>query len=281
MQARQIAGAGHQSTKQWCRIHHIGLDERETLVVESLFRSNPELGNRYVFGPAIENDQVDLFFVNADDAAALAAFEVVRQVRPEILAIMASSEEEADFGEYRVIRKPLNFRNFVAILDAITSTNIRDLRSSCDSSIMRVLVVDDSLPARQFMKLMLEKVAMDAGIPLHVDMVDSGEKALEIVRLQAYDLAFLDVEMPGMDGYEVCRQIKLSCAMRIAMLSGRSSPVDFTRGREAGCDNYLPKPANDADLRTILRLTSLKKQVAAPRSPSTVCGSSVLNGGRP
>lgn len=258
----QTSPPQHQTTKERCRIHHIGLDERETLVVESLFRSNPELGHRYVFGPATEHDAVDLLFVNADDAAALAAFEALRQARPEILAIMASAEE-TDFGDYRVIRKPLNFRNFVAILDAITSTSVRDVKQLGDSNAMRVLVVDDSLPARQFMKLKLEQIAMAAGIPLHIDMADSGEKALEIVRLHVYDLAFLDVVMPGMDGYEACRQMKQIAPIRVAMLTGRAAPVDFNRGRSAGCDNYLPKPANDADLRTILRLTSLKKQAAA------------------
>lgn len=252
----------HQTTKQHCRIHHIGLDEREVLVIESLFRSNPELGARYVFGPATASDQVDLVFVNADDIAAERAFAAMRQERPEVLAIMASSDER-DFGEHRVIRKPINFRNFVAILDAITSTNIRDLKHSTDGKAMRVLVVDDSLPARQYMKLKLEQIADAASIPLHVDMVDCGEKALEVVRRHVYDLAFLDVVMPGLDGYEVCRQMKQVAPIRVAMLTGRAAPVDFNRGRSAGCDNYLPKPANDADLRTILRLTALKKQTAA------------------
>lgn len=253
---------GHQTTKQHCRIHHIGLDEREVLVVESLFRSNPELGGRYVFGPACAGDDVDLVFVNADDLAACEAFEALRRQRPEILAIMASSDER-DFGEHRVIRKPINFRNFVAILDAITSTSIRDLGRGVDGKAMRVLVVDDSLPARQYMKIKLEQIAEAASIAVHVDMVDCGEKALEVVRRHPYDLAFLDVVMPGLDGYEVCRQMKQVAPIRVAMLTGRAAPVDFNRGRSAGCDNYLPKPANDADLRTILRLTALKKLAAA------------------
>lgn len=254
--------AAHQTTKQHCRIHHIGLDEREVLVIESLFRSNPELGTRYVFGPATEADQVDLLFVDGDNEAACQAFDALRRQRPEILAIMASSDER-DFGAHRVIRKPINFRNFVAILDAITSTNIRDLKQATDGGAMRVLVVDDSLPARQYMKLKLEQIADAASILLHVDTVDCGEKALEVVRRHHYDLAFLDVVMPGLDGYEVCRQMKQVAPIRVAMLTGRTAPVDFNRGRSAGCDNYLPKPANDADLRTILRLTSLKKQAAA------------------
>jgi twitching motility two-component system response regulator PilG len=254
----------HQTTKQWCRIFHIGLEPRETLVIESLFRTNPELGNRYVFGPPTETDQVDLLFINGDDPEALACWQQLQQQRPEVVAIVAASAD-GDFGEARVLRKPLNFRNFVTILDAITSTDIGQLHAEACADAVRVLVVDDSLPARQYMKLKLEQIGADAGIGLHIDLVESGEKALEIVGLQRYDVAFLDVVMPGIDGYEVCKRLKATGPIRVAMLTGRSSSVDFTRGREAGCDNYLPKPANDADLRTILRLTSLKKQVNGSR----------------
>lgn len=252
----------HQTTKPYCRVHHIGLDEREVLVVESLFTGNPELGARYVFGPAGPGDEVDLVFVNADDPEALQRFEQLQRQRPEVIAIMASGDER-DFGPYRVIRKPLNLRNFVAILDAITSTDVRQIHGAVASGALRVLVVDDSLPARQYMRLKLEQISAAAGIPLHVDLVESGEQALEVVRREAYDLAFLDVVMPGLDGYEVCRQMKQIAPVRVAMLTGRAAPVDFNRGRNAGCDNYLPKPADDADLRTILRLTSLKKLAAA------------------
>lgn len=254
----------HQTTKQWCRIYHLGLEPRETLVIESLFRSNPELAARYVFGPPTDFDAVDLLFVNGDDEEALACWQQLRLQRPEMVAIVAASAE-GDFGDVQVLRKPLNFRNFVTILDAITSIDIHQLQAEANAGDLRVLVVDDSLPARQYMKLKLEQIGDEAAIGLHIDMVESGEKALEIALLQRYDLAFLDVVMPGIDGYEVCRRLKAAGSIRVAMLTGRSSSVDFTRGREAGCDNYLPKPANDADLRTILRLTALKKQVGAPR----------------
>lgn len=262
-----MSTSAHQTTKPHCRIFHIGLDAREVLVIESLFRSNPELGHRYVFGPPQGRDEVDLMFVNGDDPVALLAWEELQRQRPEVVAIVASAEER-EFGNSRVIRKPLNFRNFVAILDAITSADNVHTGPAGNGEGLRVLVVDDSFPARQYMKLKLEEISAQADIGVHIDLVENGEKALEVARAQDYDLAFLDVVMPGIDGYEVCRRLKQMRPIRVAMLTGRAAPVDFARGRDAGCDNYLPKPANEADLRTVMRLTALKKMTARHIRPA-------------
>lgn len=258
------ARAAHQTTKERCRIFHIGLDTRETLVIESVFRANPELGARYTFGAPTADDPADLLFVNGDDAAAIAAWEDLRRAHPGAVAIFATADASRHPGQ-RTIDKPLAFRNFVSILDAITSTEAGMFTGNAnDVDTVRVLVVDDSFPARQFMQLKLEELSGPT-LKLHVDMADCGEKALQSVADNHYDLVFLDVVMPGMDGYETCQQIKAIRPTRVAMLTGRTAPVDFTRGRAAGCDNYLPKPPNDVDLRTILRLTSLKKMTSGAK----------------
>lgn len=252
----------HQTTKERCRIFHFGLDARETLVIESVFRMNPELGAHFVFGAPTSDDPVDVVFVNGDSERALAQWADLRQENPSAVAIIACSDERS-FGAVRTIRKPLSFRNFETILDAITATDSALLASPSESAeCLRVLVVDDSFPARQFMKFKLEELAGEA-LRVQIDFADSGEKALQCVHDQAYDLVFLDVVMPGIDGYETCARIKAEQPVRVAMLSSRQAPVDFTRGRASGCDNYLPKPPNDIDLRTVLRLTSLKKMTGA------------------
>jgi CheY-like chemotaxis protein len=123
---------------------------------------------------------------------------------------------------------------------------------------LRILVVDDSTPIREFMRLKLEEMADDS-MPLDVDFADSGESAIELVEREPYDLVFLDVVMPGVDGYQACGRIKQIRPVRVAMLTGQSSAVDFGKGRSAGCDHYLTKPPHDVDMRTIVRLTLLKK----------------------
>ncbi len=68
---------------------------------------------------------------------------------------------------------------------------------------------------------------------------------MQVVQHNSYNLAFLDVVMPGTDGYELCRKIKHNSDTRlmpVLMLTSRSSPFDRARGALSGCDSYLTKP---------------------------------------
>lgn len=254
--------ANTQTVKTYTRIHHLGLPARDLLVVQSMFRIQSNLAEHYVFGDSIATDLVDLVFVNADDHLSLAAWESLRQQRPEVVAIMVSDHERRTL-EHVWLQRPLDFRNFSSLLDAITSADInrpgiRDL--PLDPGVIKALVVDDSFPARQFIKIKLEELATKNQMQIAIDFADSGERALEAAGSNEYDVVFLDVEMSGMDGFETCAQLKkIRPRLRVAMLTGKVHSTDFQRGRAAGCDNYLAKPPNDADLRTVLHLTSFKK----------------------
>lgn len=103
----------------------------------------------------------------------------------------------------------------------------------------RALVVDDSLPVRKQVAMALER----SGIS--VDFAENGDTALDLVAKNNYDIIFLDVIMPGVDGYEVCKTIKrdkLKKNIPVVMLTGRSSPFDKVKGKLSGCDTYLTKP---------------------------------------
>lgn len=253
-----------QTIKKRTRIHHIGLTARDVLVVQSMFRIQADLAECYVFGESTPEDLVDLIFVNADDRGALLAWEKLHAERPEIVAIMVSDSERQSLRHVWV-QRPLDFRNFAALLDAITSADINRPASTglpLSADALKVLVVDDSFPARQFIKLKLEQLAAINHMTLTIDFADSGERAVESVTQSAYDVVFLDVEMAGMDGFETCARLKQIRQLRVAMLTGKALPADFQRGRAAGCDNYLAKPPNDADLRTVLLLTSFKKMTS-------------------
>jgi twitching motility two-component system response regulator PilG len=72
-----------------------------------------------------------------------------------------------------------------------------------------------------------------------------GPKALETARDRQPSLILLDINMPGMDGYAVCRSIKRNRTTRhlpVIMLTGKSSPFDKVKGKLSGCDTYLTKP---------------------------------------
>lgn len=127
---------------------------------------------------------------------------------------------------------------------------------------LRVLLVDDSALTRQFTLSVLNHLA-EQQFPLAIDTAECGEDSLDMALDAQYDLILMDVEMPGIGGLKACEMLKKrECDARIVMLSGRTSAEAHREGRGAGCDNYLTKPVNEADLRSILSLIALKKGIA-------------------
>jgi CheY-like chemotaxis protein len=105
----------------------------------------------------------------------------------------------------------------------------------------RVLVTDDSPAIQKSLELNLS-ILPQIGV---IDFADSGESALEKAATNHYDLIFLDVMMPGIDGYETCTQLRCKPGYKktpIIMVSGKSSPLDEVKGVIAGCTTYLTKP---------------------------------------
>jgi twitching motility two-component system response regulator PilG len=113
-----------------------------------------------------------------------------------------------------------------------------------------ILVVDDSLAVRNHLRSLLE-----AG-GFAVSEADSVTSALRILSHERVDCVLMDVLMPGLDGYEGCRQIKTmlrgSHAVPVVMLTSKSSPFDRIRGKMAGCDAYLTKPIDPQHLGDVL-----------------------------
>jgi CheY-like chemotaxis protein len=132
---------------------------------------------------------------------------------------------------------------------------------------LSALVVDDSVTVRNQLQAALQKAGVTA------DLASSGEQALLMLSKQTYDLIFLDVVMPGDDGYTVCKSIRKLPANKqtqVMMLTSRSSPFDRARGALAGCDMYLIKPIDlksfyGAVDRTIMKLCKNDRSVAASR----------------
>jgi twitching motility two-component system response regulator PilG len=116
---------------------------------------------------------------------------------------------------------------------------------------MRALVVDDSTTLQRLIELTLR-----SSFDVEIDFAESGEQALHHVVQQTYDLVFLDVTLPGMDGYKVCKAIKGDKKTRrtpVIMLTSRDSTFDKVRGTMAGVDVYLTKPLDRAHLLEAVR----------------------------
>lgn len=115
------------------------------------------------------------------------------------------------------------------------------------------LVVDDSAAIRKQLEIELRHANIAA------EFAETGEEALEKSAQKQYDLVFLDVIMPGIDGYEVCRKMRSSKTMKktpIIMLSGKTSPLDEVQGVIAGASTYLTKPVQHEQFQQTLKRVS-------------------------
>ncbi|MDH5633879.1 MAG: response regulator [Gammaproteobacteria bacterium] len=118
-------------------------------------------------------------------------------------------------------------------------------QDSGDRNTFTALVVDDSTTLRRLMDLTLTPLGID------VEFTDNGEDAVVLVKNKEYDIVFLDVILPGIDGYRVCKEIKgdrRTKATPVIMLTSKDSTFDKVRGMMAGTDVYLTKPLERAHL---------------------------------
>jgi DNA-binding response OmpR family regulator len=115
----------------------------------------------------------------------------------------------------------------------------------------RILLVEDDERIRTSMRLALE----DEGYEL--TEAASGEEALEIIGetapAHAFDLLIIDIMLPGMDGFDCCREIRRHSATPVIMVTARSDTHDVVAGLEAGADDYVVKPFAPKELAARIR----------------------------
>lgn len=115
----------------------------------------------------------------------------------------------------------------------------------------RILVVDDESTITDFVSYALKTEGYVA------DIVQSGEDAVEAASQNTYDLFILDIMLPGMDGYELCRRLRGKTSAPVLFLSARDTELDKVVGLEIGGDDYLAKPFGMRELiarvRALLR----------------------------
>jgi CheY-like chemotaxis protein len=118
-----------------------------------------------------------------------------------------------------------------------------------------VLVVDDSHPMQQ----MLAKELQHMDHPVDIDFADDGETALEKAGQNQYDFIFLDIMMPGIDGFETCTRLRQMSGLKktpIIMLSSKTSPLDEVKGIMAGSSTYLTKPIDHVEFQKVIKRVS-------------------------
>jgi two-component system alkaline phosphatase synthesis response regulator PhoP len=140
-----------------------------------------------------------------------------------------------------------------------------------------VLLVDDEPSIIQLARMYLEQAGF------RVEAVGNGKAALEAVRTYDPALVVLDVMLPEMDGFEVCRRLRAEDSpVLVIMLTARDEDIDKIVGLELGADDYLTKPFNPRELVARVRamLRRLNRPVQEPDYEVVTLGDLVIDAGR-
>ena len=128
----------------------------------------------------------------------------------------------------------------------------------------KILIVDDDTNIAELISLYLTKECFDTMI------VNDGEAALSAFETYEPNLILLDLMLPGIDGYQVCREVRSKSDTPIIMLSAKGEVFDKVLGLELGADDYMEKPFDSKELvarvKAVLRRFTPQKQAEAPQN---------------
>ena len=274
------------SNSQSFTVAALGFEDNERRLLRNVLQISEHRAPAFVpFAPQLQS-YPQIVIVNGDKPQATASWEILKRAHSHkgvISAVVLGRKVPEDNPKYWLTRPILATRLF-ALLERVvteehgfepalaiqsqddlvvfdtgqpskdTTTAARTVipmpEKSSGGNELAALVVDDSLPVRVQMKAALERIAR------HLDFAETGEDALSLIETQRYDVVFLDVILPGMDGYEVCKRIRKSGSNQrtpVVMLTSNSSPADRIKGKLAGCDTYLIKPVREGVFEEVIR----------------------------
>ena len=210
----------------------------------------------------------DLFIVNNEPTAIKSAQE---QQQSQII-ITVSNQDDGFTGIYD-IKRPLLITRVMRAMEKGAelcgksnenkttpskpsppkSNTKSNKKTNTTKGDFHALVVDDSAAIRKQLELELR------GTPISADYAVCGKDALEKIKTTQYDLIFLDIIMPDIYGYEVCRQLRKNENYKrtpVIMLSGKTEPLDEVEGILAGATTYLLKPVKHKDFQKTLNRIS-------------------------
>ena len=119
----------------------------------------------------------------------------------------------------------------------------------------KILVVDDDVNICELLRLYLEKDGFD------VVVANDGEDALKCAQVNNPDLILLDIMLPALDGWQVCREIRKTSNVPIIMLTAKGETFDKVLGLELGADDYVTKPFSVRELMARIKANLRKVEV--------------------
>lgn len=231
----------------------LGLSDSEMRVIRSLsaLTHGRQQASYALVGGNIMAD-ADIVIVNVDDIDSVQQLRLLSIANIHAVLAISAKVVPVEFSRYKMSR-PFAPVKLLAMLDVISGDlrKVAEVWKSGESStpvdaaasliMLRALVVDDSPTVRKQLELEL------SDFNILSDTVESGEAALKLLERTQYDLIFLDVVLPGMDGYHICKEVRKNPKTKqlpVIMLTSKSSPFDRVRGSLVGCSAYLTKPVD-------------------------------------
>jgi two-component system, OmpR family, response regulator CpxR len=126
-----------------------------------------------------------------------------------------------------------------------------------------ILLIDDDIELCELMRKYFARREVD------LEVAHDGRRGLARALAGGHDLLLLDVMMPGLDGFEVLRQVRRQSQVPVIMLTARTAESDRITGLDAGADDYLPKPFGPDELLARIRAV-LRRSHRAPRNSETI-----------
>jgi two-component system, cell cycle response regulator len=247
-----------------------GFSARNARVLSSVINATRIDGAALRIAAPDADERIQIAIVDAASAEGGAAYRALREANPELVSITISEQGLAGDSRYKIESRSLFLKIIGTLTDLIKHEHVQNRRwvsvekvvvqniqsahigvmtspqgnaassvSALPGDSLYALVVDDSLAVREQLCAALRRLGIDS------HAAENAEIALSMVEQCKFDIAFLDVVMPGSDGYELCRSLRRNPharTMPVLMLTSRSSPFDRARGMLAGCDHYLTKP---------------------------------------
>lgn len=137
------------------------------------------------------------------------------------------------------------------------------------ASKQKILIVDDDTNISELISLYLNKECFST------ECVEDGEAALKAFHSFKPDLILLDLMLPGMDGYQVCREIRKIASTPIIMLSAKGEVFDKVLGLELGADDYIMKPFDSKEL--VARVKAVLRRIQMPSKNSASVAGNIIS----
>jgi twitching motility two-component system response regulator PilG len=252
-----------------------GLAPNEQNTLGSIFKLAASRNRKYGLVPP---ESAEIILVDVDDAKAVAAFKgfYAKQSGKKAPFVKVTKSTAPGKPTDMIIRRPLTLKRVLETLDKVTievlkyipelvvgaegsvddeaAAALKDAAASAkqaSKSDLKALVIDDSAAVRKSMDIQLSLMGM------HIDFAESGEEALEKThQVTDYGIIFLDIMMPGIDGYQVCKKLRATKEFKqtpIIMLTGKGSRFDKLKGTMAGASLYLTKPVEQEQLQEVIQ----------------------------